>query len=1023
MKTSANCLTVNLPKLVTEDTEVVGKLPNEQRNSYTADYRRKSTKNVPSIGSRAHSMYRPVGPRPQIMNDYLLVPTSIGMPKPIFLTTPQKTEVFSPRRSLNRLRLSKRGCRSYRASRSTSSTRSRKSSVLSSVTRFDLDEIEYLLQIKAKQCFRELRRNFIINDPEGVGNLSREAFLRVLTCILHWPIKQKHVTTLLKRLGFPNGKKASKICNNIVISFTEFHTALTSERIGCRPLVSNRSLVRSRTLNPGQLSIPETRTEIAPIKMTLVAKPTTGNMIMSGNTAASVAHSDVKPDDSKWMEAETGQTNWSFITQLAETNTTGPKHLSAPQAMALLRHKIHKSTLHTKDLVDGEIPCEIPIMPRQTFAYQLAKLGILLSNSEFLKLWRRFEPNDRAVIPTESILRHLCTDRNGPSSHPTQIKRMHRPAPAELEYWLLQRFRRGCRRMRKLIESHRIRTECEDKHATLLSCGWISAGLFAEALKILELPTLELKQVPAFFKRYGLQANVQGLWPHRELLRRFQNRSEAGVAHQLLTDTILEKKSMVPNENKYNQTDENLIKLEHQMIVRFHQDFLKLLTTLRNSDPERQGHITQEAFRSALKKNYSVCYTKEEFAELINNLPLDHEGNIRYGEFMRQFDSTSSSLNTLFDDDQALQALTAGPPRKSPVLHGLLDESKNSICARCKQSEATQGAQADDDQNNKLSTPAKYRTYDQLYQLVREQLQEKTNLVQKTFQDIDELNSGRMTQDQLFQLIQSLGLQPQLTRCEVRELWPHLFVDSKETLSFQEFLRHFLYKKSEASYPNAKVAPPRIGDSDLMPSSNRLNGVTCLLKDSLRSKMELLFEQLLREFTTVDTDRTGYASRNQLVDIVTELCLPLNEDELNDICKKFDLRGDGTISYVALLDPFARKRGRAIWNKRRDRSCENTYDYKIPQFLCELQTKKHVSQLGWNQIRRTMQHADTTKNGRLDASVFRDLFHEGTGVRLTDEQVYQLLTAVDPSLSGTLPYVRLLEEAQNHANHPTHVSK
>ncbi|KAF6774099.1 hypothetical protein AHF37_06425 [Paragonimus kellicotti] len=340
----------------------------------------------------------------------------------------------------------------------------------------------------------------------------------------------------------------------------------------------------------------------------------------------------------------------------------------------------------------------------------------------------------------------------------------------------------------------------------------------------------------------------------------------------------------------------------------------------------------------------------------------------------------------------------------------------------------------------------KYRSYDQLYQLVREQLQEKTNLVQKKFQDIDEFNSGRMTQDQLFQLLQTFELQPQLTRREVRELWSYLFVDSKETLSFQEFLRHFLYKKSEASFPNAKIVPPRIGDSDLMPSSNRLNGVTCLLKDSLRSKMELLFEQLLREFTSVDIHKTGYASRNQLVDIVTELCLPLNEDELNDICKKFDLRGDGT--YVSqliftsklkesasdtgrtLLGPFARKRGREVWNKRRNRSCDNTYDYKIPQFLCELQTKKHrlstvfkVSQLGWNQMRRTMQHADTNKNGRLDASIFRDLFHEGTGVRLTDEQVYQLLTAVDPSLSGTLPYVRLLEEAQNHANRSTDVPK
>lgn len=34
-------------------------------------------------------------------------------------------------------------------------------------------QIEYLLQEKAKHHFSELRHNFILNDPEGLGNISR----------------------------------------------------------------------------------------------------------------------------------------------------------------------------------------------------------------------------------------------------------------------------------------------------------------------------------------------------------------------------------------------------------------------------------------------------------------------------------------------------------------------------------------------------------------------------------------------------------------------------------------------------------------------------------------------------------------------------------------------------------------------------------------------------------------------------------------------------------------------------------
>lgn len=86
-------------------------------------------------------------------------------------------------------------------------------------------------------------------------------------------------------------------------------------------------------------------------------------------------------------------------------------------------------------------------------------------------------------------------------------------------------------------------------------------------------------------------------------------------------------------------------------------------------------------------------------------------------------------------------------------------------------------------------------------------------------------------------LFDSSNIRPEITRGEIRRLWPEFFVDQKHCLSFHEFMRHFLYRKSEAAYPNAKFVPPRLGDADLMPCSNKLNGVTCLIKDSLRAKV------------------------------------------------------------------------------------------------------------------------------------------------------------------------------------------
>lgn len=59
-----------------------------------------------------------------------------------------------------------------------------------------------------------------------------------------------------------------------------------------------------------------------------------------------------------------------------------------------------------------------------------------------------------------------------------------------------------------------------------------------------------------------------------------------------------------------------------------------------------------------------------------------------------------------------------------------------------------------------------------------------------------------------------------------------------------------------------------------------------------------------------------------------------------------------------------------------------------------------------------MQKADQDGQGRVEAPVFREILREGTGVYLTDEQIYELLTCLDPELTGTLPYTRLLDNTE-----------
>ena len=85
------------------------------------------------------------------------------------------------------------------------------------------------------------------------------------------------------------------------------------------------------------------------------------------------------------------------------------------------------------------------------------------------------------------------------------------------------------------------------------------------------------------------------------------------------------------------------------------------------------------------------------------------------------------------------------------------------------------------------------------------------------------------------------SLDPPVTRGEICDLWKTFITNADNTLDFLQFTRHFGYSLKSAAYPNAKVCPPRKGDSDFMMRSRKLNCAADMLMDQLRSKVSLRF--------------------------------------------------------------------------------------------------------------------------------------------------------------------------------------
>lgn len=57
----------------------------------------------------------------------------------------------------------------------------------------------------------------------------------------------------------------------------------------------------------------------------------------------------------------------------------------------------------------------------------------------------------------------------------------------------------------------------------------------------------------------------------------------------------------------------------------------------------------------------------------------------------------------------------------------------------------------------------------------------------------------------------------------------------------------------------------------------------------------------------------------------------------------------------------------------------------------------------WREMQRTFRHLDTTNSGVISVSNFRKVL-EHCGIKLDSDDIYHILEALDPSLSGTVNY-------------------
>lgn len=795
-------------------------------------------------------------------------------------------------------------------------------STASAQARLEIDELEMLLRQRMRGNFYEIRKQFQNNDPEGKGNVSREALYRILMTVLSRQLTQNQFNKLLDRLGFQN---------KVVINYTEFFSLF-------------------RKINEEDSSFP------------------------------------------KWMDP-------------VQRTHLEKAHMTADQVHQQLREKAKQRVMDVGELIPQMNPGGSGRIMKPELRQLLNRLMFYMDDDEFEKLWNKYDPDASGTISGEKFMNRLgITFRNGSadnarlspipesdrSKRTPRRKEVERRQQLDVERWLKNKFREGFANMREAFEAKDTKSE-----------GTVGFDDFLEVLANFGLK-LEKKYLAAFLSRCSVSANKNGTIPYREFLHRFQDRSEKGMTHTILTDN---KHRF--NEEQKSEDGSNLSAIEAQLMNMFQRDFLALLGTFKSIDKLETNVINQEEFRAAMESRFNLTLTDEQFENFVDRVPLDEDGYVKYTEFMQQFD-TRGMAPSLFPSKAKEEKKI---PRPGP-----LPEEPEKPADKVQRTDMGEYISFDEPL---LDDAGPRRSPQELFRIIKDLLTRKFNDVERVFYELDEINSMRMSQEQMFQLLRRFPeIKPEVTRGEIRDLWKTFITNKDKTLDYYEFVRHFGFSKTSAAFPNAKRVPPRHGDADFMIRSRKLNCAADMLQDSLRSKIDYMWEDLRKEFVGMDPYGTGFVSQEEYRDVLKELCVHLSEFELDTLTRKFDIKKDGRVSYIEFLKPFALRK--QIWRHGNNMlSLLQHPQAELPvsdiveppqKGLHGLTSKLRQKLAGdWKNLRRAFRKLDKTNNGYLSVPEFRSVL-KLANVILDEDEVYHVLNRFDHNMTGKIQYEKFIEE-------------
>ncbi|KAI3379797.1 hypothetical protein SNEBB_011040 [Seison nebaliae] len=703
------------------------------------------------------------------------------------------------------------------------------------------------------------------------------------------------------------------------------------------------------------------------------------------------------------------------------STTSGNNSVSVDEMIEFLKESLRNEELELMNILPNTKGNQTKKVYKAEIYSFLLNNSVSVGLDEYEKLWKilsqgthknPLDCNDvRELLENEEFIGRIRSTKNETKSRKEII--------SSIDNWINDIISDGYQQLR-----HKFRKLDKKKE------GKISRMEFWKILNEFGLP-LEANLLDVFFDRCNLLSECKTSIPYEKVLEVFNSRGQYGMVNKI----IRENESKEHNKHfKYLENEQklNLQFVENSLLRLMHHDFLNLMEKFKMNDRQVNGSIRVMQFREIIEDKLGIKFTDEEFEEYLQNVPLTNSGQVKYGDWLSQFDSSLKN--------SAIGWTETGYNKKQEN-HLIFPTSK--VDSRATPFSNSSTSRSDSQFPTTKHDPGK-RTIEEMNRILKYVVKHRFNIVEKEFEEIDDMNDGQMSQEKFYLFLKRLNFDEPFKRNEVEKLWDTFLLKKNKCLDFWEFARHFGYSKKSAHFANSKRNPPQFGDSDFMKRSNKLNSDKEILDIILRNKLDINFEQLRAALHHMDSQKNGFVEQNQLKRIFQEFEVRLNNNDLERLITKFVDPLNNKVNYTEFLRPFARNNTMRYHSLQSENNNESIHSMlttgKSPHVVAannqEMSNGKNVTRqtrtntrgietydinsmlsifkkkLGKHskELRKTFVNIDVKKTGKIEINDFRNTLMKLNTKKVDADDINCIISFYDPNHRGYINHMKFLKD-------------